>query len=458
MRRALWLVCFALLCVPSLSGQTINRSRYGIVEGLWLPQLACELGVGWERIIFDWSEHQPTGEDDWNPFNVPDEWLKQADVCNREVVALLKHTPAWATDGLPSIGVPRGLHLPIDDPANLWAGFVRKVVRYYASRGVKHYIIWNEPDIEAGVYGYEFGGTLADYAQMLKVAYLTAKATDPTTIIHLAGTTYWHDVNNGRTLYLDRLLTHLEQDPEAAAHGYYFEVVSLHIYFRSDSVLRIINDTRDILAQHNMMDKTIWITETNAAPTLDPEWEVDRPQFPLDLQQQAAFLWQMTVFALSAGVERIAVYKLYDQFLPPKGESFGITNPATAQPRPAYYAWQAIVRYLDDIEDIMQARTRTLYATQVRHTNGRDTFVLWARRDYATVATISATGDKAYLIDQEGNLTIVMPENGVYNIALPPARCDRNDGCYIGGVVRLLVQPSGGAVVSEHGMTVPLLP
>src|SRR5262245_42815768 len=187
--------------------ETLNR--FGVVEGFWYPDLTCELGVGWERIIFNWAQHQPTGPEDWHTLNVDDRWLAAADACNREVVALLKHTPAWATYGLAGVGVPRGLYLPVDDPNNLWANFVRKAVTYYKGRmgrGVTHFIIWNEPDIEAGTYGYEFAGTLDDYFQLLKVAYLVAKQANPDAVIHLAGTTYWHDVNQGRTPYMERLV------------------------------------------------------------------------------------------------------------------------------------------------------------------------------------------------------------------------------------------------------------
>ena len=42
----------------------------------------------------------------------------------------VEETPAWATDAEPYSGVPCGLYLPVDDPANLWARYARKVVEY----------------------------------------------------------------------------------------------------------------------------------------------------------------------------------------------------------------------------------------------------------------------------------------------------------------------------------------
>lgn len=137
----LWVVLMGLLLPASATAQ--DENVFGVVEGFWFPDLTCDLQPGWERIIFDWAQHQPTGPDDWHTLNVDDRWLKAANQCDREVVALLKNTPEWATDGLPGAGVPRGLHLPVDDPDNLWANFVRRTAEYYASRGVHRFIIWN---------------------------------------------------------------------------------------------------------------------------------------------------------------------------------------------------------------------------------------------------------------------------------------------------------------------------
>jgi hypothetical protein len=86
-----------------------DQNVFGVVEGFWLPDQVCELGAGWERIIFDWAEHQPAGPEDWNFLNVDERWLLAARDCNREVVAVVKHTPDWATDGTPGPGVPKGV-------------------------------------------------------------------------------------------------------------------------------------------------------------------------------------------------------------------------------------------------------------------------------------------------------------------------------------------------------------
>ncbi|MEM9951214.1 MAG: hypothetical protein AAF846_06435 [Chloroflexota bacterium] len=442
MRRFLLIV--VLFISVTVQAQQSNQSQdnpFGIVEGFWFPDLTCDLGVGWERIIFDWSQHQPNSPDDWFTLNVDDRWLKAADACDREVVALLKNTPAWATDGLAGVGVPRGLDLPVDDPDNLWANFVRRAVDYYASRGVNHFIIWNEPDIDAETYGYEFEGDLEDYFQMLRVAHIVAKETNPASVLHLAGTTYWHDVNEGRQPYMTRLVDRILQDPDAPNHNYYFDVLSLHIYFRTESVYDIVSEMRQMLDNNGLTEQQIWINETNAAPTIDPAWMVERPVFNLDLQDQANFLVQSVVLSLSAGVDRIAVYKLYDQQLPQGAESFGILSPPDATPRPAFDTWRMINERFNDVTSARFAQTPSIDLVQLIHGIEQQSIVVWSRTENMAMLEVSATSDKAYLLDAYGNITILRPIDGLYTLELHPARCEEGEGCFLGGAVAILIQP-----------------
>ncbi len=177
-------------------GSTVNRSCFGIVEAYYRPGDARDLGVGWERIIFEWRMFQPNGPDDFYTSTIPDQWLGDAKAAGRDVVGLLKNTPYWAS-GTDKLGSPpTGLDLPIDDPDNYWAAFVKRVASTYSERwNIHHWIIYNEPDIRPGdLPSYEFDGGVADYYHMLKVAYLAAKSVDPQAVIHLAGMAWWVDV------------------------------------------------------------------------------------------------------------------------------------------------------------------------------------------------------------------------------------------------------------------------
>jgi hypothetical protein len=127
----------ALITAPlwtAVAGGPDNRpgsARFGVVEAFYRPDDARELGVGWERIIFEWARFQPDGPGDFNTDAVPEEWLIEAQSAGREVVGLLKNTPLWASD-IQELGAPpNGLDLPIDDPGNVWAAFVMRTVTYY---------------------------------------------------------------------------------------------------------------------------------------------------------------------------------------------------------------------------------------------------------------------------------------------------------------------------------------
>ncbi len=371
-------IAILLLC-SGISVTAQNDNPHGIVEGFWFPDVTCDLNVSWERIIFDWSQHQPNSPADWHTLNVDDRWLKAANQCNREVVALLKNTPSWATAGLPGAGVPSGLYLPVNHPDNHWANFVRQAATYYAPRGVHRFIIWNEPDISPETYGFEFDGTLEDYYQLLRVASLAAKQGNPAAQVHIAGMTYWHDINEGKRLYLDRLLERISNDPQAAEHGHYFDAVSLHIYFRTDTVYDIILEIRELLDSYGLTDKVIWVNETNAPPTQDPTWPVERPVFQYTLQQQADFLLQAAALATAAGAERVAAYKLYDQDLQPGYDAFGLLSPVDQSPRPAFASWQAAATTYTNVETATLYRNANVDAVIMTHADGRRTITAWSR-------------------------------------------------------------------------------
>jgi hypothetical protein len=420
--------------------ETPRDPRFGVVEAFWDTTAAVEAGVAWERILFQWSQLQPNGPDDWNTLHVPDEWLQWAQAQGREVVGLLKNTPYWATDADPPLEAspPRGLELPIDDPANVWAGFVRRAATFYGERGVHRWIIWNEPDIMPGVYGQEWAGSVEAYYRLLKVAYLVIKEVDPAAQVHLAGLTFWHDQG-----WLRKFLAVATADPEGPAHGYFFDVVSLHIYFQTDSVDYIVNEARAVLAAYGL-GKPIWINETNASPDTDPQWPLERPRWRVDLREQASFILQAYALGLAAGAERIGVYKLIDAGLPPGGEPFGLLRPDHSR-RPAYTAYQLATTYYAGTRTARIIRQPLM--TQVTLDRGeRTTRAFWARTTAQVAVTVPALGTQAMLIDQEGNTQTLDGSSGSYALTLPGARCaDETLGCIIGGPTYLLVEeaPAG---------------
>ena len=415
---------------PTPTAEPVDH-RFGAIESFWAPAEAAELGVGWERILFYWNEIQPKDADDWNTLHVLEEWLVEAAAQDRTVIGLLKNTPAWATDGDPFGGVPRGLYLPVEDPDNLWANYVRRVVNYYAPLGVHNWIIWNEPEIKKGVYGHEFEGTIEDYVRLLQVAYLVAKEHDPQATIHLAGYSYWHD-----PAFLPELFEVLTADPAAEKNDYYFDALSLHIYFRVETVAELVQQV-DELQNEFGLDKPIWVNETNAAPNLDPWWPVERPTFPVDLDQQAWYIVQAHALGFGAGADSMGVYKLIDILLPEGGESFGILRPDYSQ-RPAYLAYRTTIAQLRDFT--APATTQALDDAFIVTFNWPDkvTRVIWSRRDRAVTLAVPALAESAVLVDHLGNEQPLALEEGRYKIELDGARC--RGACDIGGPPIFLVE------------------
>ena len=437
--------------------QSARDPRFGAVESFWAPGEAAQLGVGWERILFYWNEIQPTGPNDWNTLHVHEEWLAEATSQGRTVVGLLKNTPNWATDGEFASGVPRGLYLPVDDPGNLWANYARRVASYYSAHGVHNWIVWNEPDIAPDVYGHEFSGSMADYYQLVKVAYLAIKQVDPNAKIHLGGMTYWHDPT-----WLGRFMQMVAADPDAAANNYYFDVISLHIYFRPETIPQIVGNAFAVQQQVGIPLKAVWINETNARPSSDPEWPVTVQSFELDLEQQAWYIVQANALGFYSGAGRIAVYKLIDINISPGDESWGLIRPYDFSKRPAFFAYQNTIKYLAGFTYPVQREQGGNY-TIVRFNRPQGaTRVLWARTASSVTLTVPALAESGLLVDPiTGAETPITPTGGNYSISLAGARCAGE--CYMGGAPVFLVEAGvsgeGGAasppVVSAVGAATP---
>jgi hypothetical protein len=419
--------------------------RFGATEAFWAPEDAAELGIGWERILFYWRELQPTGPDDWNTLHVLEEWLVEAEAQGRTVVGLLKNTAPWASEDGTEAGLPRGLYLPVDDPDNLWANFVRRTAQYYSVRGVHHWIIWNEPEIDRDVFGFEFAGTTEDYYQLLKVAYRVLKAEDPEAVVHLAGLTWWHDPG-----YLDEFFGVVTADPEAAENDYFFDVISLHIYFRVETVGTIIEAVEEIQSRRGL-DKPIWINETNTSPNRDPLWPIVRPQFQVDLEQQAWYIIQATALGFASGAESVSVYKMMDVLLPEGGEPFGLLRPDFSR-RPAFDAYRTTIDYLGGFVGTPDLyRTADYYVITFFRPEGI-TRVLWARNSAVVTLELPALADSATMVGVTGETEQVQARDGVYDLVLEGARCYGE--CLVGG--RPLILFEEGADLEGSPLPTPV--
>jgi len=389
-----------------------HPSRFGVVEAYYRPAEAVQLGAGWERIIFEWAQFQPNNPNEFNTSVIPEEWLINARDAGREVIGLLKNTPRWASDSHELGAPPYGLDLSIDDPNNLWAAFVKRVVIYYGQKwNIHHWIIYNEPDLRPGESAWwEFDGNVEDYYKMVKVAYLAAKRVDPDAVIHLAGMAWWVDVVAGRQPYLKRFLEAALDDLEAYDNGFFFDVATVHIYFGTENVWSVILQVKSILWHYGLDEKAIWVDETNALPTIDPYTPVSNPMFAVSLEQQSDFIVQAAALSLAAQVERFAIYRLYDDhFVPGQTEPWGLIR-ADGSLRPGFLTYQTVINTFSST--VRAHRFFSQRSTLVTlEQPGQTVYVMWARNtDPVRFHVWSASGDEtATQISVLGTPTTLTP-------------------------------------------------
>ncbi len=428
---------------PASAQGTAQRAaadwRFGVIESTESPSAAAALGAAWTRLRFHWAEMQPTGPANWQPPVTPGQ-LALEKAAGRELVGMLIGIPDWARD---EDRLPAGLWLPVDDPDNLWANFVRRAVTTYAAT-IDHWIIWNEPDIwDPTTPGHTWDGDEADFLQLQRVAYHTAKAANPQAVIHLAAMTYFWDAQFGREQYLQRLLDLLATDPDAASHHHYFDVLTAHIYFQPASVYDVLTAFNAILRDHGL-DKPIWLVETNAPPSDDPDWPVSSVTLSVLQYEQAAFMPQALALALAAGAQRVAVYKLQDTAgdYAANPEPFGLVRQNGSR-RPAFDTARVAFQMLRGVTAAVRQRWDEV--GQVRLTQAdRVTTVAFARLPLPQTAEIAQVGAEttAWLVDMWGERAQITARDGAFRVELPPAVCTQSIGdyCMIGGSPYYLVQ------------------
>jgi hypothetical protein len=439
------LLAFALsLLQPLLATAAISERRFGAIDTFDNPQAATQLGAGWTRVRFPWADMQPNDSGQWNTSFFTDEQLNRELADGRQVVGLIVNTPPWALEDSNVPGVPRGLYLREDDPNNVWATFIRRIVSQYAGR-IDHWIIWNEPDIwEPSYPGRTWGGDEKDFLQLLRVAYNVIKQTNPNATVHLSAFTYYWDVNYGRTPFFKRLLDEMQKDRAAAEHNYYFDVASANLYFRTDNIYDLIAWHHQQMREHGF-DKPIWLTETNAAPSTDPAWPVPNPTFPITLDEQAHFIIQSMAMALAAGANRVAIYKMAD--VPAdraaNPEPFGLVREDGSR-RPAFSAFQVGANYLAGFTEASLTERTDMYAVvTVKRGETGWTTVAWTRQPSPQKISVVAHTPTATLVDWNGRKQTITARDGQYEIEIAGAAC--TGGCLIGGAPRLIVEGAIGS-------------
>ncbi len=460
-------------------------AHFGVNEGFAAAAFAHQLGARWTRWIVEWSEVYRQGPDDFNDFYIDAATLRRTQRHGYQMMGLLKSTPSWAQAN-PAHGVrsvPRGLDLPIDDPSNYWAAFVRNMARYYAGR-IDTWAIWNEVEIPPTGPNARYNtwaGTLEDYYRLLKVAWLAARSVNPRARIVLAPYSYHRDKE-----WLTRFLRVATRDPEGAATGYFFDIVALNLYrnphdlydrkrggvpWAAEASDRLGVDER--LAQFGLQ-KPVWATEINAMPyddTAVPGWDPAQRNdgFRITMDEQASFVIQAYALGIAAGYETIFWQAMQDDRPPVPDELWGLVryheDPLNADPqrvRPAYRAYQVAARYLSGAERVELAMLERADPANHRRFAPRYTWwihnvvfqqrarrvaVLWNGDGRPARVALPKRGAAARVVDKAGNEAPLEPQGEQWVLTLPAATRhfklfggDPPGYYYVGGSPLLLVE------------------
>jgi polysaccharide biosynthesis protein PslG len=181
-------------------------------------QQVREMGASWIVDLFPWSYVQPRSRYgyDWNGADMV---ISHASRQGLTILARLDIVPQWAR---PNNSNDRYLDRDhYDDYANYVVAFLQR----YRPYGVRHVIIWNEPNLSA-----EWGRRPPDpqaYAALLKVVYPKVKQAAPDAIVIAGALSPGEDIGSGSERLNDLTYMRLLYDAGAAP---YFDMWAVHSY------------------------------------------------------------------------------------------------------------------------------------------------------------------------------------------------------------------------------------
>ena len=387
----------------------------------------------------------------------------------------------------PERATPEGLYEPIFsdgsdvpgpgksiNPANRWARFVFLAVNRYrpggvlaqqynwpSGMGVRHWEMWNEPDLSSF-----WDGTLPDYARLLKVGYLAARQADGQAQVLFGGL-----ANFSWPSFYGDVLNIYDGDALAGPHGYFHTILATHNYSYSWRSWQYVYNAGNTMQAHGLQ-KPIWLNESGVRAWNDypgPIWD-PHSSFSATKSEQANFVIQSGFYATFAGADALFHFQLYDgcgnqpagtDFPPHNGElctpdgrlttdpnfpcagdANGLfSNPTDAvcftqhptpeSPRPNYAAFRVLTTYLRDVTPLWRQRPGDDDGNPVtgpqewiafyQPATARRIVGMWSRVGNDELARLPAIAAQATLVWPDGSVETITPHNGVYEIVLPGA-------------------------------------
>jgi polysaccharide biosynthesis protein PslG len=251
-----------LAALAALAVRPAAASPYGVnVHAPQGAQLGFVLdqvrgaGIGWIRIDLVWSDVETApGVFDWSVY---DALATAAEARGLSVYATLAYTPAWATHGPPTTGVP-------DDPGT-WADFCARAAQRYAS-SIQYWGLWNEPNLSrfwSGTRQQYIDDILIPGADAIHGANAAAKVGGPE-LAHISSSQwfYWlRDSLNQAASRLDFVSHHVyDSDGDGAVTNRLTGATP----FGGDPDLWTLIDpsVKEVLQNTGWWGRPFWLTET----------------------------------------------------------------------------------------------------------------------------------------------------------------------------------------------------
>lgn len=300
----------------------------------------ASIGSSWVRLDAGWNAVQAYGPDYWNWSNT-DRIVGAALTAHQHVLLQLTYSPPWARRS----ECAGTLQCAPKNPSD-FARFASAVVHRYGPLGVKHFEIWNEPNLQ------QWWGdppNAADYTNLLKPAYVAIHAVDPTAMVITGGTAPNGDLGANPT-NPSHPVNWLKALYAAGAQGY-FDAVGHHPYPMAGHApddccvnWNAFMETpwlHDIMASHGDGAKQVWGTEFGI-PTMSAGDQQATYQQQSDWLASALGYWGSWTNAGETGP--LFVMELRDAGTDPavRDDNLGLET-ITGTHKPAYERLRAIL-------------------------------------------------------------------------------------------------------------------
>jgi hypothetical protein len=213
-------------------------------------------GAHWIRFDFDWPSIEASkGSFNWS---ATDRVVNAAIARGFEIDALPTYTPTWARPAGTSDKHP---------PTNVadYANFVRAAVQRYSPLGVKHWEMWNEPNLS--IFWNPTPNASA-YASLLKAAGDAAHQADSSAIVLSGGLSpAWDDGTNiQQVTFLNQVYNAgIQSSFDAVAmHPYSYPALPMDPTTTSWNSFVNLPKLHDVMVNHGDGAKKIWLTEFGA--------------------------------------------------------------------------------------------------------------------------------------------------------------------------------------------------